>query len=237
MTDVDETAHLFGTRRGWPLIRRVREPDSYGLLLFLIVVVLLTFPLAGGSLAGTAISVGVTAAMLLFAVHTSGGPRRAMRVFAVVGPLAVAGALLSRIASSRAAGVFGALATTLLVLIALVAVSRRLLQHPAVGGTTILAAVSVYLLLGLLFASVYGAFGALGEAFVQQPDARGVTVIYFSFVTLATVGYGDLTPGGDLLRMIAILEALSGELYLVTVIAVLVGNVGAARPRRRGGSA
>jgi hypothetical protein len=52
--------------------------------------------------------------------------------------------------------------------------------------------------------------------------------LYFSFVTLATLGYGDYTAAGELGRTLAIVEALVGQLYLVTVIAVLV-----SRMRRR----
>jgi ion channel len=55
--------------------------------------------------------------------------------------------------------------------------------------------------------------------------------LYFSFATLTTTGYGDLVPGNDLARSFAILEALTGQIYLVTVVAVLVGNLA-----RRGGS-
>jgi len=115
------------------------------------------------------------------------------------------------------------------VLASLVAVARRLQNHPVVTADTILGAVCLYLLLGLFFSSVYAIFGAAGRVFVQQPTSRPIDVVYFSFITLATVGYGDLTPNGDLVRMLAVAEALLGQLYLVTVIAVLVGHVGTER--------
>ena len=53
--------------------------------------------------------------------------------------------------------------------------------------------------------------------------------LYFSFVSLTTVGYGDLTPISDLGRMIAVSEALIGQLFLVTVVALVVGNIGRTR--------
>jgi hypothetical protein len=56
--------------------------------------------------------------------------------------------------------------------------------------------------------------------------------VYFSYVTMSTVGYGDLTARGDLGRMLAVTEALLGQLYLVTIVALLVGNLG--RVRRQG---
>ena len=87
----------------------------------------------------------------------------------------------------------------------------------------------MYLLLGLLFAAIYGAFAAGGRAFAQFPGGDALDAVYMSFITLATVGYGDLSPGTDMVRVLAIVEGLLGQLYLVTVIAVLVSNVGTRR--------
>ena len=53
--------------------------------------------------------------------------------------------------------------------------------------------------------------------------------MYFSFITMATVGYGDLTPQGGLGRALAVTEGLFGQIYLVTAVAALVGNIGRAR--------
>ena len=55
--------------------------------------------------------------------------------------------------------------------------------------------------------------------------------LYFSFVVITTLGFGDLTPRTDIGRVVVSLEALSGQIFLVTVVAVLVANLGrAARP-------
>ena len=61
-----------------------------------------------------------------------------------------------------------------------------------------------------------------------------VDYVYFSFVTLTTVGYGDLTARQDVGRMCSILEALFGQLYLVSVVALLVANMGRSRRRPPG---
>ena len=58
--------------------------------------------------------------------------------------------------------------------------------------------------------------------------------VYFAFITLATVGYGDLVPANDLVRGLAITQALVGQLYLVSVVALVIGNLG--RDRNRGQS-
>jgi len=98
----------------------------------------------------------------------------------------------------------------------------------------ILGAVAVYLLLGLTWANAYGllhelrphAFaGALGEALIPQ------TWIYYSFVTLTTVGYGDITPVHPVARSLAIGEALTGQLYLAITLARLVSLHVSARAK------
>jgi hypothetical protein len=70
---------------------------------------------------------------------------------------------------------------------------------------------------------------APGSFFAQTSAESGVDYVYFSFVTLTTVGYGDLTSRLDLGRMCSIFEALFGQLYLVSVVALLVSNVGRSR--------
>ena len=69
--------------------------------------------------------------------------------------------------------------------------------------------------------------------FAQVPIATAPTPLYFSYITMTTVGYGDLTPVGNLPRMLAATEALIGQIYLVTAVALLVGNLGRERRRRR----
>jgi Ion channel len=89
----------------------------------------------------------------------------------------------------------------------------------------ILGAVAVYLLLGLTWANAYAllqnlrpdAFaGTLNEAFISQ------TWIYYSFVTLTTMGYGDITPVHPVARSLAIAEAVTGQLYIAITLARLV---------------
>jgi hypothetical protein len=96
-----------------------------------------------------------------------------------------------------------------------------------------MGAICIYVLLGMMFAFVYAAIDAIssGPFFVQTADATPPDFLYFSFITQTTVGYGDFTASGDLGRALAVLEALTGQLYLVTIIAVLVSRLSArARP-------
>jgi voltage-gated potassium channel Kch len=103
------------------------------------------------------------------------------------------------------------------------------LDQDDVNLQSVLGAVCVYLLLGLIFTQAFGAIAALGDGpLFAQPagDATASVRLYFSYVTLATLGYGDYTPAAEVGRTFAIVEALAGQLYLVTVVAVLVSRIG-----------
>jgi hypothetical protein len=93
------------------------------------------------------------------------------------------------------------------------------------------------LLLGLVFSTVFSFLDAADSTpfFAQVQTASASDLLYFSFITMTTVGYGDLTPVGNLPRMLAATEALAGQIYLVTAVALLVGNLGRERRRRRPG--
>jgi voltage-gated potassium channel Kch len=101
---------------------------------------------------------------------------------------------------------------------------------------SVLGAVCIYLVIGMLYASVDSGLSQLtGQPFFAgAPKVSSSQYTYFSFITLTTVGYGDLTPGPGAARALAVVEALTGQLYLVTVIALIVGNFGRAREPRPG---
>ena len=86
----------------------------------------------------------------------------------------------------------------------------------------------IYVLLGLSFAFVFECIGEFGSRpfFTAHEAGTRSDYTYFSFVTMATVGYGDLTAQGGLGRAFAVTEGLLGQIYLVTTVAALVGNLG-----------
>jgi prepilin signal peptidase PulO-like enzyme (type II secretory pathway) len=104
------------------------------------------------------------------------------------------------------------------------------------GGVTIhsmFGVLCLYLLLGLLFAVAYATIQDLsGTDFFVMGHAGRDDFLYFSYQTLTTVGYGDLVAATNLGRSLAITEALLGQIYLVTVVALIVGNL---RPAARAG--
>ena len=119
-----------------------------------------------------------------------------------------------------------------LTLLTIVVIALGVSRQESVNSQSVTGAIGIYLLIGMFFVYVYGASAYLGHSafFVQTASASRPLFQYFSFVTLATVGYGDYTAAHQLGRMLAIVEALMGQLYLVTVLAILVSQLG--RPRR-----
>ena len=98
---------------------------------------------------------------------------------------------------------------------------------------TMFGVLCLYLLIGLMFGVGFAVIEELGnENFFAQGAPGRDDFLYYSFSTLTTTGYGDLTAGTDLGRSLSITEALIGQIYLVTVVAVIVGNLRPA-PRRR----
>jgi len=106
---------------------------------------------------------------------------------------------------------------------------RFVLRAPRVNGEVLCAGVSIYLLLGLMWTFAYLLVSrAVPEAFVINvgPTAshslEGASAFYFSFVTLSTVGYGDIIPVTSVARMLAAMEAITGTLFVAVLIARLV---------------
>jgi hypothetical protein len=112
-------------------------------------------------------------------------------------------------------------------------VIRNLRAHQEVRVEAVMGVLSLYMLLGLLFAFVYGAIDRLGGApfFGGGQEASVSHCVYFSFSTLTTAGFGDLTARSDLGHTLTVFEALVGQIYLVTVVSLIVSNLG-----RRGGA-
>lgn len=118
----------------------------------------------------------------------------------------------------------GALVQVLLLTAAMAAVLIRVVTSAEVNARTILGAISVYTVLGLLFAFVFEAVGRIqGSPFFENhPTLHHSDYVFFSYTTLTTTGYGDLVPGGQPGRMLAGIEMLMGQIFLVTLVAGLV---------------
>ena len=111
-----------------------------------------------------------------------------------------------------------------LLALAMAAVLRRVVTTAEVGSRTILGAISVYTVLGILFTFAYGMIERIqsGPFFEGVAHPQGSDFLFFSYTTLTTTGYGNLVPGGQPGRMVAGLEMMLGQVFLVTLVAGLV---------------
>lgn len=180
------------------------------------------------------ITVTLQGLTLMAALLASRVSRRLFRLAALVTVVSFIAAGTSVLAGSSddPNGVFFLLNVLLVATVPFV-IARALWRRGVVDVHTVMGAVCIYVLLGMTFAFVYAAISAIstGQFFVQTSHPTPPDFLYFSFITQTTVGYGDFTAKGDLGRALAVLEALGGQLYLVTVIAVLVSRLSArARP-------
>ena len=213
------------------IAEEARWADRYGLLFLLI---LLSLVLTAANTKWLKIAaVLVQGGVVLFAFLAARAGRRAWRVAVVLVPLAVILGIAGRFGDSRAAEAVAAAMNLVLPAAAIVVLGRRIVMEPFVSSRTIIGLLCVYLLIGMTFAATYITIAVVsGEPFFVQTDhAQPVDFTYFSLVTLATVGYGDFTPANPMPRMLAAIEGLTGQLYLVTVVAVAVSRVRTRRDR------
>jgi voltage-gated potassium channel Kch len=213
-------------------------PDQFGAVLLLIMSSIVLTALAGDvGIASRLAWMTLLGASLLYALHTSGATPWVMVVAAalVVGALPASFGvwLLNGEPVARAIG-YGLAAVV--VSMAVLVIARRLVRHPVVNAATIAGAVCVYLLIGDFFAMTFGFISWMESRhfFTSTSDPIALDYVYFSYSTLATLGYGDLVARSALGRMLAILEALMGQIYLVTIVALIVGSIGRPRHRRPG---
>jgi hypothetical protein len=167
-----------------------------------------------------------------------GGRRRTLAIAAALLIPALAGRWLGHIHPHAAAGrlfsVFG------LAFIAFVVTQllRYILRAPRVDAEVLCAAVSGYLMLGLLWTVAYAMVGMLSPdafAFSSGPESCRVmnrfNAFYFSFVTLSTLGFGDVTPVSKVARMLTVLQAICGTFYVTMLIARLVAMYSPGKDR------
>ncbi|MBN1530492.1 MAG: two pore domain potassium channel family protein [Thermoleophilaceae bacterium] len=107
----------------------------------------------------------------------------------------------------------------------------RSLRTGTVKVEAVMGVLSLYMLLGMMFGFGYGVIDQYGNQpfFADGEQATVSQCLYFSFTTLTTVGYGDLVAETNLGHTLAVFEALLGQIYLVTIVSLIVGNLGRSR--------
>jgi len=204
--------------------------QRYGLLLACLFVLFVVLGIAPGGPWQDALITALAAATLIFALRAGEVTPRVTAVVTVVAAgvaifvavLAAAGAETEAAARIAAGGLVCVAPPAIAV-----GVVRGLRERGGATVQAIMGVLCIYLLMGMLYAFLYGAIDRLGGApfFNGGTSATASNCLYFSFTTLTTVGYGDLTARTDLGHTLAVTESLFGQIYLVTVVAVLVSGL------------
>jgi hypothetical protein len=184
------------------------------------------------------VTVALEGATLVSAVVASRAHRWVIGTIAVATVLLIAAAGVAVFGSSEFGADSSRVVSLLLVTLAGPAIVTGLIKHFRVERRLTLQSVwgvlCLYLLLGLLFGSAFAAVQELSnDAFFATGFGNTQDFIYFSFTTITTTGYGDLTADTNLGRSLAITEALSGQIYLVAVVGLIVGNLRPAGGRKQ----
>jgi hypothetical protein len=220
----------------WRRARRFFTQDRrerYGLLLIAIVA---AFTIQGIATPGPWGQVAVSAllgATLYLALWAADARPRVIRTVMAAGIIIVAFSIVEAAAGKVDTGATR-IANLLLVALAppaiVVGVVRSLRAREQVTVEAVFGVLCLYILFGMFFAFIYGAIGAFTGSFFTNGDPTTVArSLYYSFTTLTTVGYGDLTAKSNLGHTLSVSEALFGQIYLVTVVSVIVANLGRRR--------
>jgi hypothetical protein len=211
--------------------------ERYGMLLLALSVLFVFEGVAQPSDAQRLISTLLAGGSFMIALYAAEVAPRRLRIAGTVVGLLVAGVIAASLAdnSTRVQGL-ASLTNALLVAAAPPAVVMGLLRYlrrtGAITVVTVAGALCLYLLIGLFYAFAFVAVQNLGGGafFANGEHATAPTSLYFSFVTMTTVGYGDFTARTNVGHTMSVTEALVGQIYLVTVVAAIVSRLA---PRSR----
>jgi hypothetical protein len=202
----------------------------YGAVFVLTLLVVVWLILAPSTDWSRAVAFGLESAALIVVVATSRTRAEIRRLRAGTGVLAagllvaaVAAGLLPQWAVAACGGIL-----SVAIPLALVGGLVRLVRTHGVTMQAVAGSLAIYLFLGLVFGWAVAVAAHFDPApyFASGTDATQSADVYFSFTVLTTTGFGDLTAASPVGRALAVVEMLVGQLYLVTVIGVLVGSFG-----------
>jgi hypothetical protein len=225
------TSERFRPKQRW-LKRAAGISNAYGLALLLTLITFLVSSMLPHGDASRMVSVVLVGVTSLVGLASSGISHNRLRLVTNIAILAVALGV-----AGLALDVGGLMDAAIIISAALLFVTAarilgRVLSAATVTFRTILGALTTYTMLGLLFGFVYVVLEEVqGGAFFEgaPPETNG-QFMFFSYTTLTTTGYGNLVPAGQPGESIAVIEMLTGQIFLVTLVA---GLVSLWRPGRR----
>jgi hypothetical protein len=212
----------------------MKDPDNprrHLLLLIALLTLIVVGPLFSASRHGTLILNVIGAAMLLSALYAIGECKQIFVVAIILSILSIVGTFLLQVYPSHVMVLVSHAMMIALLLLFAVAILGYVVRSGRVTSDKIFAAICAYLLIGYAWAFGYAlldeccpnAFASPTEVARNDYVGRVIQMRYFSYITLATVGYGDIVPRTSGARTMAILESILGQFYLVALVGRLVG--------------
>ena len=212
------------------LEQKLIEHEDVSLTVFLAVLCLLSFALlpflTSLEVTGRVISVAYT--VLFVAGALIGGLTGFWRTFAFsLAVISIVSAWLGDTFGSSFWATANLVTATVFMAFVCFQLTREVFRPGEVNGHRIRGAIAIYLLIGFIFALLFALFErfAPGSFHGLGPEGFGRDLqyaVYFSFVTLTTLGFGDITPASELARTAVVIEAISGQLFLAILIGRLV---------------
>ncbi len=202
--------------------------DAYGVALVLVLGSVLGLIASGSVLRSlfALISSLLLVAALFLTLRVSGVSRRTAKVGEALSVLLFAAAAAGLLIADSPGQIPALIAWTLLTAGTIAAIGRRLRTYERVTLQLVMGLMVIYLLIGILFGLAYELMDSVNPPAFAQGAQNLSGALYYSFITLATVGYGDVSPGSDVVRALAVAESLIGQLYLVSVVSLAVSRLG-----------
>ena len=218
------------------LANRDEEQGALGrhaAMLASLIILLGALPLGHAIMGGNVRFPMLLALVLTMAVFVNSHQRWIFLLTLVIGIVSIGGIAYSAYTGSEFVRISSEISGLALLGITTLVMFNSLLRAENVSQDTVIGGICVYLLVGLCFALSFiimtdlnpGALLQGGEPLVRSlvdSSTHATTCLYFSFVTLTTLGYGDVSPAGEMARMFAVAEAVIGQLYLAVFVARLV---------------
>lgn len=214
-----------------PLKKFLRGTESFAGLFAGLIVLLVIVPFSAGHTLAEAAFVSVFSIVLLIMLYSLYGNHRHVRRTTLLGGVALLSNLLSALTSFAVLDDASLLLNIVLLIYATALIVGRVFSERRVTTNIILGAVCVYLLIGIVWGMGFALLDTVMPQSFSVPSGNMVSVldslmrnfIYYSFATLTTLGYGDITPVSIPARYFSVLEAVTGQVYLSVLVARLVG--------------
>lgn len=206
-------------------IKRLKGQFFY--LMISLVLLLLSYPFFKSSSLETFFSWFVGLLVFGAAIYADSDNKQHFFVALALGIIYLGFSFLSLFSNSKFLALLSVISSVIFFLFTIFLIIESMLKKHEVTPNTIYGAISVYLLIGFIFANVFTFVLFVDPISLSSPTITSLShgdTLFFSFVTLTTLGYGDIFPASSLAQSLSVFEAVFGQLYLAILVALLISN-------------